>query len=102
MRLAGRIARLAGYKSRRAFLDDISPEEWAEHVAAYNVEPWGPHIEARQRADTIAAIYAAGGSVVDPEMYLDAWGYGDDSWDSMSDDEQDDHTVRTVRAVFGR
>jgi len=102
MRLAGRIARSAGYRSRRAFLNDISPEEWAEHVAMFNVEPWGPHIEARQRADTIAALYAAAGVEVDASTYLESWGYGDDAWDALTDDEQHEQTERTMRAVFGR
>lgn len=102
MRLAGRIARSAGYRSRRAFLNDISPEEWAEHLAEYIVAPWGPEIDARQRADTIAALYAAAGVEVDAATYLESWGFGDDTWDALTDDEQYEQTERTMRAVFTR
>ena len=100
MRLAGRLARCAGYKSRRAFLNDITPEDWAEHVAQYNVEPWGPEVEARQRADLICAIYNVNDAECSPSDFLTAWGFGDDGWNSLTDAEMTTQTKNTLNAMF--
>ncbi len=107
-RLAWRFALRSGFPSAASFLRSISTEDWQEAVEFFNACPFGPDVEARQRADILAALHAiagqngAEGVTLDPERILESWGYCDDAWQDLTDEELYDQTQRGVFAAFGR
>jgi len=86
----------------------VSTQDWVEAVEFFESCPFGPDIEARQRADILAALHAiaalqgAEGVTLDPDKILEAWGFRDESWQELTDEELYEQTQLGVFAAFGR
>jgi len=65
------------------------------------IAPSGPAAEARQRAELLAALWAASGVDVDLNAVLEAWGFGDPAWDTADHDAQYTMTEHALRLALG-